>query len=612
MIHGKRVASGDAALVVARNDYATNTAYARYDDADADLFSDAAFYAVVNTGAWYHAWKVLDNANGAVSTVQPSIASVDPEDQTHETSDGYLWKYLYSVPVADVERFATTDFFPVSTNSSVVSAAVNCSIEVVAVANAGGSYTNHLSGNNTWTAAQIALDGDYRRFDVSGNSSASSANDFYNGCYLRIRDGDGEGEYRLVEDYVVNSTAKTVVLASTLTDATVLSVWDIMPGVVVTGDGSQTTNAVARATINATGNSVHSVEILDRGEGYLSAVANVYSHPVVGPVTAAELRPIVSPRGGHGSDPASELSATRVCVSVTISNTESNTVSIENDFRIVGLLEAPLFSAVTIVTDGISGTFVGGETVRVVDPILLHGKAVVNSTSANATANASVDASPAFSDQFSAGDRVLLTSGTDRHLATVNSVTNSSHMVLTTNCLFAADSANVWLPRVGRSMEFVQSSGANVTVTDLNGPVSAGDVLIGVSSGARAVVNAVARGGALKGFDTFDQTTRYVGTLTVGAFQEDETVYVGNTTLANARFHSMAAGNASMRVTESMGASLVGGTAIGASSGARFAVASVVGPEIVPLSGNVTYVETIAAVSRSASQSERFKLIVAH
>ena len=92
MLFGKQIAAGDVSLMIKRYDYTLGTIYYKYDDADPLLMSHQ-FYAIVNASSYYHVYKVLDNNNFSPSTIQPDFSSVDLNNDTFTTSDGYQWKY---------------------------------------------------------------------------------------------------------------------------------------------------------------------------------------------------------------------------------------------------------------------------------------------------------------------------------------------------------------------------------------------------------------------------------------------------------------------------------------------------------------------------------------
>jgi hypothetical protein len=101
----------------------------------------------------------------------------------------------------------------------------------------------------------------------------------------------------------------------------------------VTFSGNATTNATAYTTVDSFGG-ISSVNLLSGGSGYHHLDVNVSG--TFG--TGAQLDAIISPYGGHGSDPIVELGADKLCISVDISNNEFNTVNTAISFRQVGII----------------------------------------------------------------------------------------------------------------------------------------------------------------------------------------------------------------------------------------------------------------------------------
>ena len=93
-------------------------------------------------------------------------------------------------------------------------------------------------------------------------------------------------------------------------------------------------------------------------------------------------------------------------------------------------------------------------------------------------------------------------------------------------------------------------------------------------------------------------------------FDEDEVVYqVQNTeTDPTAYFHS--SNNTIIFVTDKFGIFNNGNTVVGNTSGAQATITAQWPGDLVPGSGKVLYVENIAPIVRSATQSETFKIIV--
>ena len=69
---------------------------------------NAVFYVVTDE---YNVYQCLDNNNGVPSTVKPTGTSYDAVS----VSDGYIWKFLYNIPIALRNKFLTDVYMPVVT-----------------------------------------------------------------------------------------------------------------------------------------------------------------------------------------------------------------------------------------------------------------------------------------------------------------------------------------------------------------------------------------------------------------------------------------------------------------------------------------------------------------
>lgn len=366
MIQGKRVADDDVALVVRKIIYQTNTMYTMFDDKN-KLLLDKDFYVSVTSGAYNHVFKCLDNNNNALSTVEPSFATASASDNyEYRESDGYVWKYLYSFSSTENLKFSTDAFIPVYSNTTVVAAAKRGVIDVIKIDEAGRGYDNYLTG--TFAPTDIKVNGDPLLYAI-GNNMASATNGHYTSCLLYLSTGTGSGQYRDITAYESNGLGRFIRISSAFNTSPVNGTqYEITPAVSIIGTG-QTSNAVARALVNAlAANSIHRIEMLESGENYIYSSAQVLTSNVIDVQVSADIRPIQSPKEGHGYDPAKELGATRLCFSVKFSNSESNTILTSSKFQQVGLLKDPLFSNVILTFANTTGSFISGEAFYKVNP----------------------------------------------------------------------------------------------------------------------------------------------------------------------------------------------------------------------------------------------------
>lgn len=617
MIFGKRIGLSDTKMMVRNIPYESNKAIDMYDDQDTQL-NQKDFFCVVNAGSYYHVFKCLDNNRGANSTVQPDFTHISGANSVvYQTSDDYKWKYMYSISDTDYLRFATTEYIPVVPNTTVQSAAVEGAIDNIVIDETGRGYDNHLEGR--FSTGTLRVDGNNRVYMVT-NSVASTANDFYNGCIISITAGAGVGQNKTIEDYFVNSSGKYIVTNSSFTTALATSsVYEIMPGVMILGADDGTSNALARALVNSSSqNSISQIEMINAGSGYRTANAYVIADESVGIFAPAELRPIISPPGGHGANAAAELYSMHLAVTVKFQNTESGTIPANNGFQQVGLIKNPLFANVEFELTNAAGTFLATENVARIAPVKIEQNVTINTTSYLVTSNTGD-----FENQLEVGEYVYLTEATktDHMIGVVNAITNSSQFELTVNGFFESTEAILYKPQISTQMTIIDLVDAHTfRASNVEGYYEIGDFIVGLASGAKAQINAITRNDVSKGFDTFLQMYKYTGDELIDTFTEDEVVYQfsssfdSNVSTANALFHSIESngGIYTMYVTEQKGKFRVvegANTITGVTSEAQLKITGIHEPELVHGSGDVVYLVNTGKNNRANNQTELIRLI---
>ena len=95
-------------------------------------------------------FKCLFNNNGASSTDMPqiSIGGQLPESSYIATSDGYKWKYLYTIDASNKRKFLTDEWMPVLKNQTVVDYATSGIIDIVKIVSPGSGYNSNLPAAN--------------------------------------------------------------------------------------------------------------------------------------------------------------------------------------------------------------------------------------------------------------------------------------------------------------------------------------------------------------------------------------------------------------------------------------------------------------------------------
>ena len=194
MIGAKLISSSDVSHVIPRRNWTTGTTYDMYEhnisssnaaNSGATNLFDSTFFVMNSSNAVY---KVIENDGATASTVEPTSTS----NSIFETSDGYRWKYMYSLTSAETLNFMSTDFIHVSTDSTVSAAAVDGALDTILVV-AGGSSFNTSSGS-TISAIPIRGDGSGGIASVTISSGAitaatvTTAGSGYTFAYIRDAD----------------------------------------------------------------------------------------------------------------------------------------------------------------------------------------------------------------------------------------------------------------------------------------------------------------------------------------------------------------------------------------------------------------------------------------
>jgi len=218
---------------------------------------------------------------------------------------------------------------------AVQQAAVNGSIEIVEVNDAGVEYLQVTNG--------VVDAGGKFTIRLSGGSGvdASPLDNIYNGSSVYIISGTGSGQLRRIIDY--SGSTKTLVVNTAFTtvpntDSRVI----ISPTVTIIGDGSGA-KAYSRVDEN---NGVANVSIIDSGHNYTRAQALITANVVNGAGASANV--IISPVGGHGSDPVRELGGDKVALNVQFGSQEgvsangNGYIPSNTEFRTLSILRDPI------------------------------------------------------------------------------------------------------------------------------------------------------------------------------------------------------------------------------------------------------------------------------
>ena len=370
MILAKRVTSNDVSHVINRYNWTSGTVYDQFDSQDSSLYSKPFFVVTED----FNVYKCMYNNHGAQSTVMPSSINTSA-GVSETTADGYKWKYMYSISAADALKFITTSFIPVkrlrtndftnlganageiaddgSNQWEIENSATDGSIDVV-VRNASGNGAGYLFTDAEVTSSALGGATPDLTLDFTNYGGVNPAQDTLAGSWIYVS-SSATGQGMLAEISAHNGTtftldANTGNLGSQAGDANyqfdltlALAGGDVVkvgPKVIVNGDGS---GALVYAT-GANTSGIVDMFVANTGSGY--HVANLSVTQTNATITtAADFRPVLSPVGGHGYNMVEELFGFNVMLNVRLEGSESNTFTVSNDFRKIGLVRDPVQSA---------------------------------------------------------------------------------------------------------------------------------------------------------------------------------------------------------------------------------------------------------------------------
>lgn len=494
MFAAKGIRASDMSYMIPRNEWATGTAYKAYRADSGDLYGNGVYTSVASASG-YDVFKCLSNngVSDGKSTVKPDITATSASDDIYETSDGYQWKYMYSIPTATFDKFATRDYIPIVPNANVTGNAVAGAIEYISVDYGGSNYDAYTNG----TIQAAAVGGNTRVFTIE--STASNSNNFYVGSALKITAGTGSGQMREIVEYTSVGSVKNVVISSPFdTLPTTSSTYDISPHVVIVGSG---TNFQGRALVNAAAsNSIYKVEIVNRGAGYYYANATPQGN-TGGVSNAAILTPVIGPYNGHGYDPITELGARYLCLTATFDTSDTSAagkIVDANDFRAFGIIANPLLANVAIEYTDISPstTFAVGQTVTQANT---GATGVIVSDDLDTLILTNVTKS------FTAGLRISSSTANAnvvymRNNGSANLVANVEYVNTTTRLgitdlsgSFTVDQVVTMTGNVATSNATVYfSNTTNVWLTNIRGPITVGSQVSAVGGSTTATIGSIA------------------------------------------------------------------------------------------------------------------------
>ena len=333
----KKIQPTDVSYVVPRINWSSGVVFDMFNpdysltfpaSSGATSLKRSSFYVLTDD---FNVYKCLFNNNGGASTIKPT----GTDSTVLSTADGYVWKFLYTIPLSLRNRFLTFEWMPVQTSVTNIFYS-NGEIDSVVIDSVGSGYFQSNTSisligdgvganlvpfinNGELDDVVIVSRGEgYTYLDVNVVGAGSNANAFVN---LSVGD--------------LETTQSTVELSAI--DGALYAFRVNFPGenytyanIVVTGDGV----GFAGNVVISNSNTISYITVTNPGYGY--TYANVL---ITGDGSNAVVTPIISPLGGHGKNAVKELFSDTLIFYSTINNEKIHDISVNNDYRQFGLIK---------------------------------------------------------------------------------------------------------------------------------------------------------------------------------------------------------------------------------------------------------------------------------
>jgi hypothetical protein len=333
MIAAKKITSNDVEFVIPRYNWSSNVRYCQYDDMitldsmlTANLTQNLYPIYVMNTER--NVYKCLSNNKSALTSEEP-IGENLTNFGIIETSDGYIWKYLYNVDVDN--KFLTNNWIPTPTSTADLEydgsslATIDGEITTVFMSNTGFGYVDSQVQVSSFATSCTVL-------------TVSATVDIPNTIFLNMGvTGNGIVGDTFITAIDPISRRINLSYATSSTGGGAGNLISILTRVVIEGDGDS-----ALATANIINTSIQKIDVTNFGSGYTWSNVKIYGTATGANV--ANARAIISPKFGHGYNSSIDLGAHNVMIVVKIGEidtTEGNVISSNTSFRQYGILRNP-------------------------------------------------------------------------------------------------------------------------------------------------------------------------------------------------------------------------------------------------------------------------------
>ena len=342
-VFGKKLETLDYSFMIKSVFWVQDTVYTKY-DSNVEL-AGKNFYVIVEpeseTGS-YDVFKCISNSYNNPSTVKPqSNQSINQIGGVYNLPDGYVWKFMTAIPFQIYKKFAARGYVPIPRNAQIEQLA-NDGIDFIEVLNPeSNSGYQILEGNvNSKTLAGAYL------LDIP--TTFYEATNIYRDAVLYVEtQDDGAKTYKILGSQRVGQRLEVTIDGDVYTDfdSSQPMTAQVLPQILITGNGS---GAAAIPVFNVEKTRIISIRMLDSGSGYTQSSAEIVAPSYFiqlesSGVITAQLRSIISPPGGHGSNVIRELRSNSICLSASISATGNTNIVDTGSYTTLALVKNPAF-----------------------------------------------------------------------------------------------------------------------------------------------------------------------------------------------------------------------------------------------------------------------------
>ena len=392
----KSISGTDISNLILRYNWLSGTRYGAWDDNTQAIFdrgNDTPFYVITDSFAVYKCiYAPLNPAGNIVLSTSkpdhsPTISGSSLAGDVVTYPDGYIWKYMYKVTATEASRFLTNNYVPIktvvggstvtlstgagtypATGDTIIGAASGATAKVFSVTNTNTVTVYNIRG--TFNTGEVVTGLGKTIVSIVLNNSTTvgefgplDADDLSRLAYQNAATASLTGKiYRIAID-ADDPTATTLSYGG--------SGYGTTPTVTVFGDGSGAT-----ATAVVLNNKVISIQVASPGSNYNVAFVTITG----GGGTGCVARAVLSPKNGHGSDPANELGGFYIGIAATLTGAEgAGDFGVNTQYRQVGLIRKPkeltsggsiipaisstLSGLTTLTLNSITGTFIVGDSI---------------------------------------------------------------------------------------------------------------------------------------------------------------------------------------------------------------------------------------------------------